>query len=289
MSVQSAELPLSPDARRMRGPAAFDGSWHRFWHLTWMLAVTDFRMSYFGSALGYLWSLMRPLLFFGVLYVVFSKVLAVGATIKDYPVILLLNIVLFSFFAEATGQAVASMVTREALVRKMKFPRMVVPLSTVVTSTINLMLNLVAVFVFLLIYGIRPHWTWLLLPALLVPLMMLAAGAAMLLSALYVRYRDVAPIWTVLSQLLFYGTPIIYTIEKVRERSVRASHLVMVNPLADILQQARKWIIDPSTESAVKAIGGPLHFLAPVTVFVVVIVLGLVVFQRRAPHVAEEL
>ncbi len=290
MSVTTPELPLSPKARKMRGPSAFGGTPRRFWNLTRMLAVTDFRMSYFGSALGYLWSLMRPLLFFGVLYVVFSKVLRVGGNIRDYPVVLLLNIVLFSFFGEATGQAVASMVVREPLVRKMQFPRMVVPLATVLTSTINLLLNLGAVLVFLLVYGIRPMWTWLLFPLLLIPLILLAAGMAMLLSSLYVRYRDVAPIWTVVSQLLFYGTPIIYTIEKVQEQSLSAAHLVMLNPLACILQQARKWVIDPHVESAVTAVGGPTRFLlGPVLIFLAVIVVGLWAFTRQAPHIAEEL
>ena len=290
MSATTPELPLSPKARRMRGPSAFGGTPRRFWNLTWMLAVTDFRMSYFGSVLGYLWSLMRPLLFFGVLYVVFSKVLRVGGNIRDYPVVLLLNIVLFSFFGEATGQSVASMVVREPLVRKMQFPRMVVPLATVLTSTINLLLNLGAVLVFLLVYGIRPMWTWLLFPLLLIPLILFAAGMAMLLSSLYVRYRDVAPIWTVVSQLLFYGTPIIYTIEKVQEQSLSAAHLVMLNPLACILQTARKWVIDPHVESAVTAVGGPARFLlGPVLIFLVVIVVGLWVFNRQAPHIAEEL
>jgi ABC-2 type transport system permease protein len=289
MSVQELELPLSPAARRMRGPSAFGGSVRRFWNLTWMLAVTDFRMSYFGSALGYLWSLMRPLMFFGVLYVVFSKVLHVGGNIPDYPVVLLLNIVLFSFFSEATGQAVQSMVVREPLVRKMQFPRLVVPLATTVTSAINLLLNLVAVFVFLLIYGVQPRLTWLLLPGVLVPLVALTAGTSMILSALYVRFRDVAPIWIVISQLLFYGTPIIYTIEKVREQSQTAAHLVLVNPLADLLEQARKWVIDPTAPGAVQAIGGPVHALVPLAVFVAVIVVGLLVFTREAPHIAEEL
>jgi ABC-2 type transport system permease protein len=283
------ELPLSPKARVMHGPSAFGGTPRRFWNLTWMLAVTDFRMSYFGSVLGYLWSLMRPLLFFGVLYLVFSKVLRVGGNVRDYPVVLLLNIVLFSFFSEATGQSVASMVVREPLVRKMQFPRMVVPLATVLTSAINLLLNLAAVLVFLLIYGIRPHWTWLLFPLVLAPLIVFTAGMAMLLSALYVRYRDVAPIWTVVSQLLFYGTPIIYTIEKVHEQSVRASHLVLLNPLGDLLQYARKWVIDPHAQSGVDAIGGWLHFLGPMLIFVAVIVVGLWVFNRQAPHIAEEL
>ena len=91
--------------------------------------------------LGYLWSLARPLLLFGVLYVVFSHVAKVGADVAYYPVYLLSAIVLFTFFSEATGLAVTSLVAREALLRKVHFPRMVVPLSVVLTSLFNLGMN----------------------------------------------------------------------------------------------------------------------------------------------------
>jgi ABC-2 type transport system permease protein len=285
--VSAAELPLAPGARRMQGPTALGGGNRRFFDLTWMLAVTEFRLSYFGSVLGYLWSLMRPLMFFGVLYVVFTKVLKFGKDIPHYPEILLMNIVLFNFFSEATGMAVTSVVQREAIVRKMHFPRMVIPLSTVLTSSFNLLLNLVAVFVFVIVSGVSPRWTWLLLlPGVLVPLVVFTTGVAMILSALYVRYRDVQPIWTVLSQLLFYGTPIIYTIERL---SRTAAHLVLLNPLAGMLEQARHWVIDANARTAPNAIGGTLHFLAPVAIAVAIVAFGFWVFEREAPRVAEEL
>jgi ABC-2 type transport system permease protein len=290
VSAVPVELPLAPDAREMHGPSAFGGSARRFLDLTWMMAVTEFRLSYFGSVLGYLWSLMRPLMFFGVLYLVFSKILKFGGDIRHYPEVLLMNIVLFNFFSEATGQAVTAVVAREAMVRKMHFPRMVIPLATVLTSAFNLLLNLLAVFVFIIASGVSPRADWLLLPIVLVALVIFTTGVAMILSSLYVRFRDVQPIWTVLSQLLFYGTPIIYTIDKLRnEGSATAAKLVMINPLADLLEQARRWVVDAHAQGAPYAIGGWLNFLAPVAIAVGIVALGVWTFARQAPRIAEEL
>jgi ABC-2 type transport system permease protein len=277
----------APVAEEIRGPSAYGGSWARFVHLTWLLAITEFRLAYFGSALGYLWSLMRPLMFFGVLYVVFSQVIRFGDQILDYPMVLLVSVVLFTFFSEASGNAVRSVMNRESLVRKMQFPRMVIPISTVVTSALNLATNLVAVFVFLLVYGISPRWEWLLLPLLVVPLVLLTSGVAMILSSLYVTYRDIAPIWAVFTQLLFYATPVLYTFEQADPGWQR--HVIMSNPLAVILEQARKWLVDPSAAGAVKACGGFGWFMIPVAITVLVCAFGLWVFNQQAPRIAERL
>ncbi len=274
-------------AVEIRGPSAYGGSWTRFVHLTWLLAITEFRLAYFGSALGYMWSLMRPLLFFGVLYVVFSQVIRFGHQIRDYPMVLLVGIVLFTFFSESTGNSVRSVLNRESLVRKMQFPRMVIPISTVLTSALNLATNLVAVFVFLLVYGIDPTWKWLLLPLVLVPLIAFTCGVAMILSSLYVSYRDVAPIWAVAAQLLFYATPVLYTFEQAGSGWQR--HVMMSNPLACLLEQARRWLVDPSAASAVHAAGGFAWFLIPVAVFFAVCGFGLWVFNHQAPKIAERL
>jgi ABC-2 type transport system permease protein len=283
----SALLEHPPPAQEIRGPSAYGGGWRRFFNLTWLIAVTDYRLTYFGSALGYLWSLMRPLLLFGVLYLVFSKFLKFGDDIPFYRDLLLMNIVLFMFFSEATGLSVRAVLNRETLVRKMHFPRMVIPLSVVLTSMLNLAGNLVAVFAFLLIDGVQPRWTWLLFPLLLIPLVMFTAGVAMILSSLYVSYRDVGPIWSVLTQLLFYATPVLYAVEKVDPESLQK--IVLSNPLSAILQQARRWLIDPSAPSFAGAIGGFPWWLLPVGIFVAVCVFGLWIFNHEAPRIAERL
>ncbi|HVE68936.1 MAG TPA: ABC transporter permease [Solirubrobacteraceae bacterium] len=279
-------VPVAPDAVEMRGPSAFGGGWRRFLNLTWIIGLTEYRLTYFGSVLGYLWSLMRPLMLFGVLYVVFSQIVKFGGDIPNYPVLLLFNIVLFNFFQDATQRAVTAVVDSEGLVRKMHFPRLVIPLSTVLTGALNLVLSLVAVFVFLVAYGVEPTATWLLLPAILVPLAMLTAGVAMIVSAMYVRFRDVAPIWFVLSTVLFYGSPVLYAIDTVPESYQR---YVLMNPIAMMLEQGRKWIVDPSARGAVEAIGGWEWAMVPLAIFLGLCALGIWLFDREAPVIAERL
>jgi ABC-2 type transport system permease protein len=272
----------------VRGPSAVGGGWRRFVHLTWVISRTDYKLTYFGSALGYVWSFMQPLLFFGVLYFVFSVLLKFD-TVPDFPVLLLMNIVLFGFFQAGTGAAVASVVMRESLVRKMHFPRLVIPLSSVVTASINLFFNLVVVLLFMVAYGVRPRLTWLLLPVLLVALFILVTGIAMLLSALYVRYRDISQIWGVISQALYFATPVFILIDKVLVHGRVVARLYLFNPLATILQEARHWMIGgpQGGASAGTIMGGQIWLLVPIGIIAGVWLLGYWVFSREAPRIAE--
>jgi ABC-2 type transport system permease protein len=274
---------------RVTGPSAVSGDPRRLWHLSVMLAVTDWKLRFFGSVLGYVWSLLRPLLLFGILYVVFSQFVGVNAGIDNYPLVLLVGIVTFFTFGEMTGGAVTSMVDRETLVRKVAFPRMAVPLSVAIAASFNMLLNLVTVAVFVAASGISARWTWLLIPLPLVLLLAFGTGIAMLLSALYVRYRDVRPIWDVVQQGLFYATPILYPIEKVAAQSETLAKIVMANPLAAIIQEVRYLLLGPSVPSAAEAIGGTVWLLIPAGVLVVLVGVGFAVFNRMAPHAAEEL
>jgi ABC-2 type transport system permease protein len=287
MSALDAAQP--PPRTQIKGPSALGSDWRRFVRLTLVLAVTDFRLRFFGSALGYLWQLMRPLMLFGVLYVVFSTFLKFTGPERYYPVALLLGIVLFSFMAEATGGSVRSLLLRENLVRKIDFPRLAVPLATVCTALFNLALNLIPVVIFLIASGGRPRWSWLEVPLLIAVLALFVVGLAMLLSALFVRYRDVEPIWDVVLQVLFYASPIFYTVDLVAKKSSNAvAEALLCNPFAAILQQFRHAFIDPSHKSPFEVLHGGL-VLIPLGVIVLVVVLGAVVFSRAAPRIAEEL
>jgi len=277
---------MRPDTR-VRGPAAVSGEPRRFLSLVWTLAVMEFKLRFFGSALGYFWQLVRPLLLFGVLYVVFSHFVRFNAGVPYFPAVLLTGIVLFTFFGDATSGAVTSVIDRESLVRKVEFPRLVVPLSVVLTAAFNLGLNLLAVMVFVLATGVTPTLTWLLMPLLFLALILLATGAAMLLSALYPRFRDIKPIWEVFLQLLFYGSPILYALEVVPDPTIRKA--LMLNPLGAILEQTRHWLIDPNAPSAAEAIGGSARLLVPAGILVGTLLLGYWVFSREAPRIAEEL
>lgn len=269
------------------GPSALGGDFRRFMFLATTLAVTDFKLRFFGSVLGYLWQLFRPLLLFGVLYLVFTQFVRVGSPVAFYPVVLLENIVLFQYFTESTG-AVSSLVDRENLIRKVQFPRLAVPVATVLTATFNMSLNVLVVLGLALASGVEVRWTWLELPFLLLCLCTLSTGLAMLLSSLYVKFRDVKPIWDVIVQLLFYGTPVIYAIETIH-LSDHLKHIVMSNPLAAILEQARYAVIDPHAPGAAEAVGGWLRLSIPIGLSLAIVALGWIVFTRSAPDLAERL
>jgi ABC-2 type transport system permease protein len=276
----------STGLRPVRGPSAVGGGRARFLDLLYLIAVTDFKKSYFGTVLGYVWSLARPLMLFGVLLAVFTQIFRIGSEIENYPEFLLLNIVMFGFFQEATFAAVTSVVAREGIVRKTQFPRLVIPLAVVTTALFNLGLNLVAVLIFFFAFGVAVTWTWLLFPLILAALLVFTLAVAMLVSALYVRFRDVAIIWTVLVTVLFYGTPVLYPIGIVPDT---VKDFIQLNPLTPIFEQMRAWIIDPSAPGAIESADGFLFVAVPIAIYVAVCLLGAWVFNREAPRIAEEL
>jgi ABC-2 type transport system permease protein len=271
---------------RYRGPTALGDDVRRFWSLTWMLAATDFKLRFFGSALGYVWTLMRPLLLFGVLYVVFAEIVRFGEDVKHYPVYLLSSIVLFTFFSETTTRGVTALIDRESLLRKVHFPRLVIPLAVSLHAMFNLGLNLLVVFAFILASGITPTADWLEIPLLVGGMVVLGTGVTMLLSALYVRYRDVQPIWEVALQMLFYASPVIYA---VTTAPANLQDIVMFNPIAVVLTQFRHAVIDQDAPTAAAAIGGAELLLVPLAIVAAIFALGVWVFMREAPRIAENL
>jgi ABC-2 type transport system permease protein len=271
------------------GPSALGGDPMRFWRLTWTLAVTAFKLRFYGSALGYVWQFMRPLLLFGVLFVVFNEFVRIGNGIEHYPAVLLLGIVLFTFLAQAGSEGVTSIVERESLIRKVELPRMAIPCATVLTALFNLGLNLIVVTVFFAIAGVGLHASIWQAPFALAVFVAFVLGIALLSSSLYVRYRDVAPIWEVLQQVLFYATPVLYPIEVVREANEAAAEwLITLNPFATVVQELRHAVIDPSAPSPAEIAGWPRVGVS-ILIALGILVIGFLVFRRRAPRLAEEL
>ncbi len=290
------------ELREVHGPSALGGGRRRFLDLLWLMSVTEFKRVYFGTVLGYLWSLIRPLMLFGVLLFVFTKVFKIGSQqVEHYPVMLLLGIVLFTFFQESSTNGVTSVVNQEAVVRKTQFPRLVIPLATVLTGAFNFCLNLVIVFAFIFAFGVEPTWTWLLFPFAVLALVVFTAAMSMALSVLYVRFRDVAIIWIVFAQVLFYATPILYPVTAFEDP--KYEHLLMINPLAVIFEQVRVWILNepqvppppvdgvaqPYAPTAIEAAGGALHLLPAIAIYIGVCVFAVWIFRREAPRIAEDL
>jgi ABC-2 type transport system permease protein len=280
---------MSTHAARSYGPSALGGDLRRFVELTATLARTEFKLRYFGSVLGYVWSLMRPLLFFGVLYLFFTKVVKISKA-PHYGVYLLTGIVFWNYFAEATGNAVNCLVIREGLLRKVRFPRMVVPLSVSLTATFNLAMNSIVILVFALASGVSPRVSWLELIPIALAFVVLATGFGMLLSALYVRFRDVQPIWEVALQAWFYGSPIMYLATAYSHFGQGFQHVALLNPVATLLTQAsHAFIGPPAYKSAVSVAGGYGPVAGAVALIVGVFALGWWFFAHEAPRVAENL
>jgi ABC-2 type transport system permease protein len=254
--------------------------------LTWTLATTEFKLRFYGSVLGYTWTLVRPFALFGVLYVVFALIVKVGAGIKHYPAYILLAMVLFQFTAGIVSTALTSLVNREQMLRKMRFPYVVIPLAVILQSCFDLAMTLAAVSIFIIALGVYPTWSWFELFPLVGVLILFASGLGLLLSVLYVRYRDMAPIWDVVSQMLFYASPVLYVATQVPAEWQRP---VLANPIGAVLTEVRHAVIDPAAPSAAEAIGGAERLLIPAGIVLFVFVLGVWAFQREAPRVAENL
>ena len=200
---------------------------------------------------------------------------------------LLLAMILYFFFSEVTGAGVTSMIDRESLLRKVGFPRAVVPLAVALVAAMNLALNLVVLAVFVVASGVQPRWSWLLLPIPIALMLVFATGMAMLLSALYVRYRDVRPIWEVVLQALFYATPILYPIEAVVNHSETLAKIALMNPLAALIQESRHVLVGAPASADI--LGSSALLAVPLAILIGVTWLGLRVFDRLAPLAAEEL
>ncbi len=283
----AVEAIAAAGGQRVAGPGALSGGWRRMIQLAWTLAFLEFRLRFFGSVLGYFWQIMRPLLLFGVYYVVFTQFVKLNVGVKFHPQLLLMGIMLYQFWAEVTSGSVRAVVDRENLVRKISFPRVVIPLAATITGLLNLAVNLIAVGVFMAIARVPITVRWLEFIPILGMLVLFAFGLAMLLSALFVRYRDVQPIWDVVVMAAFYATPILYALENVQIHWAR--EVIMYNPLSVVIQQTRHAIFDPTAPSAITAIGGWLPFCVPVAIVLLTLAYGFWYFNRAAPNVAEEL
>ncbi len=255
------------------------------------LTKTDFKLRYQGSVLGYLWALLRPLMMFAILYIVFTKLMRFGDNIPHYPVYLLVGTTLWSFFTECTNQGIQAIIARGELIRKICFPKYIVVVSATLTAVINLLINLVVVIIFALINGITPTWTWLLVPVLVLELYILALGISFLLGAINVKYRDITSIWDVCIQALFYAIPIIYPITMIAETSDIAAKVLLMNPIAQVIQDIRYCLVTDQAITVWNYVGDD-HFILkfiPIVIVAIMLVWGSWYFRKKSKKFAEEI
>ncbi len=282
MSTAAEALEL----REVRPPTAFAGDRDRFLDLLWLVSVAEFKSQYASTVLGFLWTIVRPLIFFGLIFLVLREVLGIGANIEGYGQSLVISLILFTFFADATNRSVRSLSSKESMIRKMRFPRIIIPLSVNLTAGFTLMLNFVAVAPLLYAFGLDPRPSFLLFGMVIVLLLVLTMATSTALSVLFVRVRDTAQAWGLISRLLFYGSPILYTLEFVPATFAK---VIAVNPLTLLFGQSRVWLVDPDATTPVESAGVWLGLVAPLAVIVAICVVAFRIFKKDAPRVGEEL
>lgn len=251
------------------------------------LVRTDFKLRYENSALGYLWSVLNPLMMFAVLYVIFTKFLGIGRGVDNFPVYLLTGIVLWRFFTEATNNGLRAIVQRGGLIRKINFPKYIIVISGTISSLINLAINLVIVGVFMLISGIGPSWYILLALLPILELYILALGVAFLLSAVNVFLRDIANLWEVVLQAAFYAVPIVYPIGMILEQSELGGKILLMNPVAQVIQDVRYALLSRDTITIWSLDGPLLYKVVPLAVVAIVVIVGGLYFRSKSSTFAE--
>ena len=252
------------------------------------LTKTDFKLRYQGSVLGYLWALLRPLMMFAILYVVFAKLLKIGGDIPHYPVYLLCGTTMWSFFTECTMQGIQAIVVRGDLLRKISFPKYIVVVSSTLTAVINMLINLVVIVIFALINGVTPSFSWLLVIPAIIELYLLSLGIAFLLGSINVKYRDITSIWEVLIQALFYAVPIIYPIAMVAETSSIAAKVILLNPIAQAIQDIRYGLITSETVTTWNYVDNHFLVIIPIIFVFAILIIGALTFRRKSKFFAEE-
>lgn len=260
---------------------------HRNRALLRELVITDFKLRYQGSVLGYLWSLFRPLFLFGILLIIFGFIANIGATIPHYPIYLLLGIIMWTFFVEATGNGLGSIVNRGGLIRKINFPKYIIVVSGTISALINLCISLGVVFIFMFFQGIPLRPIAILLPFIILELYVFALALSFFLSALYVKYRDISYIWELLLQAGFYATPILYPLSLVSSKSKLLAKVMMLNPVAQIVQDARFVLLTDKTDTLIKTINSRLIILIPPAMVLAIIWASSYYFRKNSKYFAE--
>ncbi|WP_421776387.1 ABC transporter permease [Gardnerella sp. KA00255] len=255
------------------------------------LVKTDFKLRYQGSFLGVAWSALKPLMMFCVMYLIFGKFLRMTDGTSTYPVVLLLGISAWQFVQESTSIGLRSLVDRGDLLRKIHFPNYIVVVSATIGSLISFLINLVVVLCFAIFNGVHFTWRVVLLPISLIQLYVIAIGIALIMSTMYVYFRDILHIWEVAQQLLFYGMPIIYPLSYVINKGgifAKLARMELLNPIAQCIQDMRHNLIAPDTQPTVWSLFG-LSWMSfvPILLTILVFLIGIYVFKKNSHAFVE--
>ena len=250
-----------------------------------VLAVIDFKTKYTDSILGYVWSVIKPLSYFAVLWIVFARVFRLSGSVSNFALYRIIGIVLSTFTTDGVGSALSSIGRGASIIRRLSFPRIVIPVSATVAALMTFGINLSAVVVFLVAAQVRPEPDWLLLLPLFVELYAFILGLGLLIATLYVRLRDVQQIWELIAQLLVFATPVMYPITILPRW---AQIVEYCNPLVQVMQDARALILGSSGQPTISSVmWGEGARIIPISIALGTLAIGLFGFSRDAPRLAE--
>jgi ABC-2 type transport system permease protein len=252
-----------------------------------VVGVIQFKAKYAGAALGYLWSLAKPLAYFAVLWLVFAHLLITANQTEDFTIFLLIGILLFTFFSDAIGVMLPSIVEGGSILRRLAFPPILVPLSASVGICITFLANVSVLVVFIAIERVTPTVEWLLVVPLLLELYVFSLGLGLLLAALYVRFRDVGQIWELGVQLLFFASAIFYPIGILPSW---AQEVAFLNPFVQVMQDVRHAMLGssgPNDLTAADVYAGAGGRAIPIAIALVVFIGALAFFRREGKYFAE--
>lgn len=251
------------------------------------LVKTDFKLRYEGSVLGIVWSALKPLLLFSVMYMVFVHFLKFGAGIPFFAVSLLLAIVLWSFFQETTAQGMRAITGNGSILRKINIPKYVLVVSSSMSALINLGINLVIVLIFALINGVYfTPYAFLIIP-IIIELYVFSLAVSMILSALYVKFKDIGHIWDVIMQAGYFATPIIYPLSMITAMSPIAAKALMMSPMAQMIQDARWAVVYQETDTVWNLFNFVPYMFIPIVIVIIIAIIGTLYFRKSSKHFTE--
>ena len=276
------ETSPSVDSSAERG-----GAFRRYANLTRELAVTSFKLKYTGSVLGYLWSLFKPSMNFAILYVIFDKLFHIGGRTDNYVLQLLLAIVLFTFFQETTVTAMNSIASAGNMIRKAYFPRAILVIAATLSSVMTFLINLALIIIIALpIHRLSIGWRTLTAPLFVIELYVLVLGVSLLLSSLFVFFRDLGHIWEISMQLMIYGSAVMFPLSLL-DKHPTLKIAIVANPLAQIIEDMRHALVTAKVPWTVEVMGWA--YVAPLALVIVILGVGWLVFRHLTPRFAEYL
>lgn len=255
------------------------------------LVRTDFKLRYSESLLGYVWSILKPLAMFTILYFVFAKVFRVGEVVPHYAVYLLMGVMLWNHFSEVTNSGVTAIVEKGDLMRKISFHKNTIMIAKSAGSLINLGLNAIVLTIFMFIFGVEVNWSLVVfVPFLLLEFVVFAYAISKILATAYVRFRDISYIWEVAMQALFYATPLLYPLSFVINNfSLLAAKIMLLNPIAQIVQDLRVILVTSKTDTMEHVYGeyAWIARLLAIAIVIATLLISRLYFNKHQKRFAE--